>query len=210
MSEGRVAGVLLAAGRSARLGRPKQLLDLGGRPLLRRTLDQALASLLDPVIVVLGHEAAAILMALGDHSALVVVNERFADGQATSLAAGIAALPDGLDAAMVLLGDQPGVGPDVIDAVVAAWRESRPPIAMPEYGGTLGNPVLFRSDLFPALLALRGDEGARSLVRARQPEVLMVPVPYPSPPPDVDTDADYSALQSWWANRRPPRTLDPS
>ncbi len=193
-----VAGIILAAGRSSRLGRPKQLLDLGGKPLLRRTLDNALASSLDPVLLVLGHLADEVATALGDHPARVVVNPRFAEGQASSVVAGVAALPDDAAAAMLLLGDQPGICPGIIDAVLAAWRANPVPIAAPVYGETTGNPVLFRRDLFPDLLRLAGDRGARSLVRARAADVLRVPVPLDAPPPDVDTDADYAALLASW------------
>jgi molybdenum cofactor cytidylyltransferase len=198
VNAGPVAGIVLAAGGSTRLGRPKQLLDLGGRPLLRRTLDRALASSLDPVLVVLGHRAAEIASALGDHEARIVVNPGYAAGQATSVVAGIAALPANVAAAMLLLGDQPGVTPGVIDAVTAAWRADPAPLAAPVYGGSLGNPILFRRDLFPDLLRLTGDQGARAIVRARADVVLRVPVPLNAPPPDVDTEGDYAALLASW------------
>jgi molybdenum cofactor cytidylyltransferase len=194
MNRGPVAGIILAAGRSSRLGRPKQLLDLGGKPLLRATLDNALASSLDRVFLVLGHEAVAISRALGLHPATVVVNDHFADGQASSVVAGVNALPDQTAAAMLLLGDQPGVTPAIIDGVVAAWRAADAQIAAPVYGGTLGNPVLFRRDLFPELLRLAGDEGARRLVREHSPDVLRVPIDLSDPPPDIDTEADYQRL----------------
>lgn len=201
MNDGPVAGVILAAGSSTRLGRPKQLLDLGGQPLLRRTLDNALASSLDRVLLVLGCRADEIATALGDHAAGIVLNPRYEDGQATSVVAGIAALPGDVAAAMLLLGDQPGVSPDVIDAVLAAWRADPSAIAAPGYGGTIGNPILFRRDLFPDLLRLTGDQGARAIVRARSSEVLSVPVAPHSPPPDVDTEEDYAALLASWDAR---------
>jgi molybdenum cofactor cytidylyltransferase len=202
VTAGPVAGVVLAAGRSRRLGRPKQLLDLGGKPLLRRTLDNALASSLDRVVVVLGHDADAVAAALGDQPAAVVVNPAYADGQATSVAAGVGALGADTAAALLLLGDQPGVTPAVIDAVLAAWRADPRPIAVPLYGGTPGNPVLFRRDLFPDLLRLAGDEGARSIVRSRAGEALRVAVPLAAPPPDVDTDDDYRRLLAAWRSDR--------
>lgn len=205
MTDGPVAGIVLAAGRSTRLGRPKQLLDLGGRPLLRRTLDNALASSLDQVLLVLGHRADEIAAALGDHPARAIVNPEYAEGQATSVVAGVAALPSDIVGAMLLLGDQPGITPEIIDALLAAWRATPGPIAAPVYGGTIGNPILFRRDLFPDLLRLTGDRGARAIVRARSDDVLRVPVPKESPPPDVDTEEDYAALLASW-NARASRT----
>lgn len=198
-----IAGVLLAAGASRRLGRPKQLLPLGGRPLLAHALGNALASGLDEVVVVLGHEADAIRTALAPDLAAprsrVVVNPRYAEGQATSVAAGVVALPPETEAALFLLGDQPGVRPETIDAVLAAFRAEPAPIVAPTYGGRIGNPVLFRRDLFSALTGLTGDEGARRLLRARPGDVRRVETGLPAPPPDVDTDDDYRALAAAWA-----------
>lgn len=194
-----ITGIVLAAGRSARLGRPKQLLPLGGRPLLAHTLDHAAASGLDEVILVLGHEAATIAGEVGDHGQRTVVNPAYADGQSTSLRAGLAALSPQTEAALFLLGDQPTVTPEVIDALLAAYQENSAPIVAPLYGGRRGNPLLFDRLLFAELEQVSGDEGARSIVRAHDAEVLLVPMPGIAPPPDVDTEADYQRLLADWA-----------
>ena len=197
-----IVGIVIAAGRSARLGRPKQLLPLGGKPLLAHAVGAALASVLDEVILVVGHEAAAIEQVLapgiGETRTRVVVNPRYADGQASSIVTGIAAAPPETEAALVLLGDQPGVKTATIDRILVAYREHRPPIVAPVYGGTIGNPILFRHDLFAELGRLTGDEGARGLVRRRAGEVVRVETGLPSPPQDVDTEADYAALLTTW------------
>ncbi|MGI9252400.1 MAG: nucleotidyltransferase family protein [Thermomicrobiales bacterium] len=190
---GTVAAVVLAAGQSSRLGWPKQLLDLGGVPLVTRVVRTAFAAGLSDVIVVTGAAADRVETAVAALHPAIAFNPRFAEGQSTSLAVGIAAVPEDADAAIVLLGDQPGVDPAVIRAVVAAFRESGAAIVAPVYGKILGNPVLFRRDLFPDLRALTGDEGARALIRSRMADVHRVPVPGDAPPPDIDTEADYQA-----------------
>ncbi len=190
-----IAGIILAAGRSSRLGRPKQLLDLQGNPLIRHTAQRVLASSLDEVFVVVGHEAEAVAAALRDLRVRVVQNPDAALGQSTSVRAGLEALPVEAEAAMFLLGDQPGVDPSVIDALADAWRTSGAAIVAPRYTNGLGNPVLFDRRAFPALALLQGDIGAKPVVRAYEAsgELHAIPVSQPAPS-DVDTDDDYKAL----------------
>lgn len=189
-----ISGVVLAAGGSSRLGRPKQLLPLNGRPLLDHVLGNAAASTLDEVVLVLGHQAATIAVAVADRGQRVVVNPAYAAGQSGSMRAGLAALDARSDAVLFLLGDQPGIGSPIIDAVLAAYRSSAAPLVVPTYGGEWGNPVLFDRSLFPELARIGGDEGARRVVRAHQAEALRVPVGDSPPPPDIDTEEDYAAL----------------
>lgn len=193
-----ISGIVLAAGRSARLGRPKQTLLLDGLPLLSHVLRAARASSLDEVVLVLGHDADKIASAAGDWGQRVVVNPDFAAGQSTSIQAGLAALHSDAEAALVLIGDQPDVGPDVIDAVIQAYHVSGAPIVQPVYRGLPGNPVLFRRDLFPELAGVTGDEGGRSIVRAHAADVVAVSIADRSLPRDVDTEEDYAALRAAW------------
>ena len=193
-----ISGVILAAGRSARLGRPKQLLPLAGQPLLVHVLRHAAASALDEVILVLGHEAAAIAAAVGDWGQRLVLNPDHAAGQSTSLRAGLAALDPATNGALFLLGDQPQVGPTVIDGLIAAHSARGGRIMVPRYGGQPGNPVLFARALFPELARVTGDEGARSVVRAHPNDVIHVDVGPGPPPRDVDTEEDYAALLAAW------------
>jgi molybdenum cofactor cytidylyltransferase len=190
-----IAGIVLAAGRSSRLGRPKQLLPVHGEPLIRHTLRRVLESSLDQVILVVGHEADEVRAAVADLPVECVFNPDAAAGQSTSVRAGLAALPSEVEAALFILGDQPGIDPKVIDALMAYWRTSGAPVVAPRYVDRIGNPVLFDRRVFPELTGLEGDSGARSIVRAYHDsgELQLIPVAG-SAPPDVDTEADYAAL----------------
>ena len=194
----RIAVVILAAGRSSRLGRPKQLLDLGGEPLLRHTVRHALAAPVDEVVLVLGNAADEVGAAVGELGQRTVLNPAFAEGQSTSLRAGIVALGPEVEAAVLMLGDQPTVGPEIVAALVARFREGGAPIVQPVYGGVPANPVLIARELFPELLAVTGDEGARSVIRAHAAAVARVVVSDGQAPGDVDTEEDYAALLAAW------------
>ena len=179
-----IAGIVLAAGQSSRLGRPKQLLPLHGEPLIRHTLRQVLASSLDEVILVTGHKADEVRAAVAGLPVACVFNPD-----------GLAALTPDVESAVFVLGDQPGMDPNVIDDLIAAWRASRSPVVAPRYQDRIGNPVLFDRRVFPELALLEGDTGARPIVRAYQDtgHLQLVPVDAAAPP-DVDTEADYAAL----------------
>ena len=190
-----IAGIVLAAGRSSRLGRPKQLLPLGGEPLLRHTLRAILASSLDDILVVTGHEAEAVQAAIADLPVRIVLNPDYALGQSTSVLAGLRALPPETGAAMFLLGDQPGIAPTTIDALIQTWRETHAPVVVPSYTDGFGNPVLFDRLSFPELKSLEGDRGAISIVRSYRQRGQLASVQVASPAPsDVDTEEDYAAL----------------
>lgn len=193
-----VSGVILAAGRSTRLGRPKQLLLLDGEPIIRITTRHAIASRLDEVLVVVGAEAERVSSAIGNQGQRIVVNPEFALGQSTSLRAGLAALSPDSEAVVFLLGDQPEVGSQVIDALIAAFRDQGASIVQAAYGGVPANPVLFARAIFAELAEVTGDEGARSVMKRRAREIMRVDVSDGSPPGDVDTDEDYMALQERW------------
>lgn len=192
-----VSGIVLAAGRSARLGRPKQLLQLGGEPVIKIVTRNALAAGLSDVILVTGHEAAAVAAAAMP-GVRVVANPDYALGQSTSVRAGVKAVAPGADGFMILLGDQPGVNAAMMRALIDAFDASRQPIVQAMYGDTPGNPVVFRRDLADELLAIAGDEGARSVIRAHKDDVLCVRVGDGPPPRDIDTEEDYLALKAIW------------
>jgi molybdenum cofactor cytidylyltransferase len=197
---GPIVGVILAAGSSSRLGRPKQLLPLGDRPVLDHTVANAAASSLDGLIVVLGHEAAAIEAQVDLGPARVVRNDAYREGQSTSLRAGLAALPTDTAAALFILGDQPLIGPAILDALITAYRRTAASIVMPTYDGQRGNPVLIARALFPDLARITGDQGARGVIRAHATEVLDVPIPGPPPTDDLDTQEDYDRLLARYAS----------
>lgn len=190
-----IAGVVLAAGLSSRLGRQKLLLPLEkGGALIRLSVERVLAAGLDDVVVVLGRDAEAVGAALAGLAVRTVVNPRYADGQSTSLRAGLDALPPEAEAAVIALGDQPLPEPGLIDRLVAAFRESGRPIVVPRYRDGRGNPVLFAASVFDELRAVTGDQGGRAVVARDASRVAEVAVDAPMPA-DVDTWADYRALR---------------
>jgi CTP:molybdopterin cytidylyltransferase MocA len=186
--------VVLAAGSASRMGRPKATLMWRGRPLLEHVFAVADASQLDGGVVVLGHAAsqirAAVVLPEGFRLAL---NPEHASGQASSLQRGLGALDDAAGAAVVLLGDQPTLSAEAIDAVVGEWRGGAGPVVRARYRDGPGHPVLFDRSVWPRLAELAGDTGARPLLEAH-PELLVETSLDADAPPDVDTWADYRAL----------------
>jgi molybdenum cofactor cytidylyltransferase len=189
----RTAGLVLAAGSSRRMGRPKQLLDVGGRPLLEVVVGHANASRLDDVLVVLGAAAEEIKAQVDFGRARVLINPQHATGMASSLRAGLSALDGDVDAAMVILGDQPDIA-GRIDRLLGLQHESGLPAAALSFGGLLHPPVLLRRELWGDVMALEGDVGCRAVIRARPELVARVPVETLNHPVDVDTPDDYKRL----------------
>jgi molybdenum cofactor cytidylyltransferase len=190
-----IAAIVLAAGASTRMGRQKLTLPMaGGRPLVRLAVGQVLAAGLDEVVVVVGGDAEAVAAALATLPVRVVVNPRYAEGQSTSLRVGLDALRPGTDAAVVALGDQPLPDPDVIRRLVAAFRTTGRPIAVPVYRDGRGNPVLFGATLFGELRGVTGDQGGRGVIARDPARVVEVPVDM-AMPADIDTPQDYEAAR---------------
>ena len=191
------AGIVLAAGASRRMGSPKQLLPVDGRPLLERVVAAANDSLLDDVVVVLGANAEAIRAAVDFGRARVVLNEQYAEGMSTSLHAGLRALDAAADRAMVILGDQPDVSAPLIDRLLDAQERSGLPAAALSFDGLLHPPVVLRRELWPDLLALQGDMGCRHIVRAKPELVATVPAgTLLHHPVDIDTPEDFERLSA--------------
>lgn len=190
----RVVGIVLAAGKGSRMGKTKQLLPFRGKTVLECVIDNALASALQRVIVVIGHEADSVRPLLGERDVITVFNPRYGTGQSSSLRAGLRALPEETAAALFLLGDQPLVTPETINRIIFAYETSPAPIVMPVFEGRRGNPVLFDRETFPAIRALRGDCGARGIFEEYKRGIIAVPVDTPSILLDVDTEEDYRDL----------------
>jgi molybdenum cofactor cytidylyltransferase len=187
------AAVVLAAGVASRFGGQKLLIPFRGQPLVRRTVENVLTSGVTDVVVVLGADADGVRAALAGLPVRLVVNPDYRHGMSTSLRCGIRALDPGVEAALIVLGDQPTVGPELMRRVVTAQRDSGKPIAAPVYAGTQGNPVVFARAVFGEIEALVGDHGAREVVQRDPSRVVRVHV-NADMPRDVDTREDYEAL----------------
>lgn len=172
-----IAGVLLAAGMSTRMGRNKLLLDLGGRTVLDRALSVALAAGLEPLLVVVGHEADRVQAALTGTRARPVVNPDYERGLNTSLRTGIAAVPEGVAGAVVMLADMPLVDAAMIESLVARWRASDAPLAISRYGDVVAPPILYGAALFAELRALDGEGCGKAVIKRHRGEELTIQWP---------------------------------
>ena len=189
------AGVVLAAGSSRRMGSPKQLLVVDGRPLLELVIARACESRLDEVVVVLGAAAEEIRAKVDFGRARVIFNPDHASGMASSLRAGIAALDDGVDRAVVILGDQPDLSAQMLDRLLDLQVESALPAAALAFDGIMHPPVVLERELWADVMALEGDVGCRAVIRARPGLVARLPPTRGHKHPvDVDTPADYRRL----------------
>ena len=191
----RIAAVVLAAGQSRRMGPANKLLaEVDGAAMLQRALAAARASQAASVLVVTGHERDRIEAAV---DAPTVHNPDYADGLSTSLAAGIAALPEDIDGAVVLLADMPFVSAAHIDRLIAAFNplEGRS-ICVPTFNGKRGNPVLWGRELFADMRGVSGDVGAKHLIGANGDLLVEVPMPDAGVLRDVDTPASLANARS--------------
>ena len=189
------AGVVLAAGASRRMGRPKQLLPVNGRPLLELVLAHAGGSRLDEVIVVLGAHADEIRERIDPGRARTVVNPDHASGMASSLRLGLASLGDDVQRAVVILGDQPAISAALLDQLLDLQGSSGLPAAALSFEGLLHPPVVLGRELWGDLASLEGDVGCRAVIRARPELVAALPaVGGGLHPLDVDTPEDYDRL----------------
>jgi molybdenum cofactor cytidylyltransferase len=189
-----LTGVILAAGASSRMGRPKQLLRIGDRCLLQHVVDAALGSRLDEIILVLGDRAEEIRAGItlpANRPVRIVLNSDYAEGQSTSLRVGLQSVASRAEAAAILLGDQPHVTSQLIDRMVATFLATDRPIVRPLYaGGIPGHPVVLARRIWPEVARLHGDQGARALLRVHPDWLLEVPAEG-EPPIDLDTPDDY-------------------
>lgn len=196
-----VCAVLLAAGSSRRFGGDNKLLaKIGGVPLVRRVVERILASSTAGVIVVTGFEGDKIREALAGLDIHFVKNTQFAEGLASSLRCGIAALPEEAAGAMIVLADMPGVTTELIDRLIGAFEQgAREKIIFPTRGrGVQGNPVIWPRRFFAELQTLTGDTGAKRLLGVHDTDTLGVPVEDEDALRDIDRPED---MTGWRGNR---------
>jgi molybdenum cofactor cytidylyltransferase len=187
----RSSGLVLAAGGSRRLGRPKQLLPYGGGTLLGHVLDVARECRFDQLVVALGGASEEVRAAVDLSGATVAENEAYGEGCSSSIAAALPALDPDCDVLVLMLGDQPGVQAETVRALLDGRGDA--PLAVCRYDDGRGHPFAFSSAMFGELAGLHGDKAVWKLLEQRASEVHEVPVAGPIPP-DVDTWADYEAL----------------
>lgn len=186
--------IVLAAGEAKRFGSPKQLVRINGRPLLHAVIGRGVAVGGHAVIVVLGAYAAELAPLLRHTPATVVINRQWQEGMGSSLRTGIAALPGTAEAALILLADQASVTAEDLKRLVGSWRRQPTQIVAAQYGSTVGAPAIFPRWCFSELGGLRGDQGARVLLRRHADRLVRVPMA--SAAVDIDTPEDLLMIEA--------------
>ncbi|MDH3757675.1 MAG: nucleotidyltransferase family protein [Gammaproteobacteria bacterium] len=187
-----VFAAVLAAGRSHRFGRSKQLENFEGKPLVRRAADLAHEVCGDRSVLVAGHESAAVAAAAGRAPRYLIVNDRYADGIGGSIALTAKILSHAADAVLFLFADQPLITAHHLQALIDTWSGADDEIMATAFAGTTGPPVLFPRGAFEALGELSGDEGAKSVLR--DPRFDVRTVPFEDAAVDIDTPTDLEKL----------------
>lgn len=189
------AVIILAAGSSSRLGRPKQLLPYNGKSLLENAVDVANDSIAEPVIVVLGANAEKLEKEIIEKKVHIEENKEWQEGMASSVRCGITALMrigPSVDAAIIMVCDQPFVSPELLNELINQQKNTGKPIVTSQYENAIGPPALFYKTIFPELLKLKGDGGARKIIEQRKDDVSTVSFIKGSI--DIDTEADYKTI----------------
>ncbi len=199
------AGIVLAAGMSSRFGRPKQLLELGGKPVIEWTLKACLDSQLESIYLILGYKHRQILKKISKEIRCslrnVIVNNNYKSGQSTSLQAGIRAIGDAYPSAMFILGDQPFIDSPTINHLLERFWVSGKNICVPFYQKKRGNPVIFSTLFYDKINSIKGDIGARGIIEDHPGHILSVPVKRLSFFHDIDTQRDFEKAQAFIASQ---------
>ncbi len=192
----KIAAIVLAAGRSSRMGSNKLLADMGGKPLIAWTIQNILDSQVREVFVVTGHEADETKAALGPYKVKILHNANFASGLASSVGVGVSAARD-FDGALICLGDMPLVSPAIINALIEAFDPLNDgDIVVPLHQGMIGNPVLWGAKFFTELQQLQGDRGARGLIEKYTERVVRIDIDDEAVALDSDTPEGLAHIRS--------------
>jgi molybdenum cofactor cytidylyltransferase len=193
----RFGAVILAAGMSSRMGEAKQLLRMGENTLLGQVLENVRGSGVKDIVLVLGHEAETIKERIPTENLNVVINESYRQGMGTSLHAGLAALPPEVDAALIVLADQPFIRPKTLDLLMDQYRRSSAQIVIPTYKGFRGNPVLLDRSVFSEVMALTGDIGCRAVFGNHLEGIVKQPVEDIGILLDLDSKDDFERMRDF-------------
>jgi molybdenum cofactor cytidylyltransferase len=188
-----ISAIVLAAGESKRMGRPKQLLELQGKTLLQHVLESLINSDVDEIILVLGHEADRIRESLPALPIKIVTNSDYKQGMASSLKRGLLALDAQSEAFLVCLADQPGIGPEIINTLIREFQQAdhKRGIVRPVYRGLQGHPVLIGAQYLQEALHQQGDVGARQILMNHPGDILDIAVEEDAVLKDIDTPEEY-------------------
>ena len=191
----KIAGIIIAAGTSSRMGQAKQLLPFKHTTMLDQVIQNCLESLLEPVIVVIGHDANKIQTKVDFSKTTLVINDDFKQGQSSSLKAGLKKIPFKCNAAMFVLADQPLVDKTIIDTIINEFNRSDSLIAIPYFEKKRGNPVIIHKTLFKRMEKLTGDSGARVLFDEHEQNTLKINIDDDAILFDIDNPEDYKNLK---------------
>jgi molybdenum cofactor cytidylyltransferase len=198
-----LAGIVLAAGESRRMGSPKQLLPFGEHTILERVVDTLLSAGVGEVVVVLGHEADRVRAVLGDRPVKPVLNEAYRQGMLSSVKCGVRAVGAAYDAALFALGDQPHIEYAVVSEVICAYRTGNAGIVIPRYGAKRGHPIIINLQRYrQAILNLPEDVGLNALMQEHAEDVRLIDVATEDIIRDIDVPDDYTRELARFTERR--------
>ncbi len=186
---------MLAAGASTRLGKPKQLLQFQGKSLLRHTVEEAINANPVEVIVILGQNAELIASEVDSEKAHIIENKNWKEGMSSAIRLGLytlLAMQPSVETAILMVCDQPFISNAVLNELMTTYQQSKKPIIVCNYGDAIGPPALFHRSLFNELMQLKGDMGARSIIRQHKDE--MANIQFPKGSVDIDKQEDYEKL----------------
>lgn len=186
-----IGAVVLAAGESRRMGKQKLLLPFGGRTVIEHIVTQVGASRVDRTVVVTGHDREGVELALAEHDVTFAHNADYRDGMLTSVRCGLAALPDDTTAFVIVLGDQPSIRPEIVDALINAFEKGTHGIVVPMHSDDTGHPIVIAAKYRSAIMTQFDKDGLRGLIYGNPGEVLRAPAASADVLRDMDTPEDY-------------------